>query len=829
MSERHEAALAALLADVGAIALRAGEALPGDAGTVSIARESAIGGGGPLAPEAAFAALFLARCFPGEAWTLAAGEAKSGGTMARVVYTARRAAHGASALSRSVADEAGASRERLAPVWARVRPGGGAARGDAMHLPLRPLSFRSGELDPAAGEGPTSATRARDEYAHGIWDALEAGITRIAKNRGEGAPVTDRVLHAAHALVERLCARVPAGTDVPVAACAHVAAAIAAALWAECVEGHESTRSATDDLGRADVPRFVWFAAQVCGGEALFEGLSEATGPEVLAARALWPSVVADAVASRLFAALELPPTSLLHIARGRFTALLPLRLHAQAEAAIAEAEVALADLDASALSIAWGAVPLALADFDGARLSAAQQALAHEVAQSENRPFGSLLARTHGHEALFAPRPAPVGESSAGSLARTAALGEMATRSVAIARVPFAAQARADKSLREAGARTLPSVGLGPLGVAYLGLSQVPVRPLAQNDDEVLLAQSPDVSRDLEASVLAGMRAPWLPPPRRGGGAPCATLATTAKGAKRWGVLVAEIADLQKLVRIGLPEGERTFVRALELERAAHRFTAGFAATLAVRDDAVHVFDAGDARIGAVGPWDHLPGLALALRDAWHRFSGGNPNVGMLAAIGTGDERAGVGDVIAGVLHGLSRARATARRHDGCSMGGAVLSWGDVALVAEFAHALVEVPVEGRKDALLHVGRIARTGALAEAIESRGRSGGSAMRRAGRAWRSLVAIEACASRAGETRALLQRVATTLATGHVEGVSLERNDRAGASEGAWAAAPAPIAHAADADTAGSQHEAIEKVWGVAAEWCRLLSDDGGQP
>jgi hypothetical protein len=762
LSRRHEIALGALLHDLGKILERAGGQVP-PAELAALRRE--------LAPQGDH---LHAATRPGEPH-LCEGRLPPGE----------------------------ASRRRLAPALARVRREGAVPPRDAAHLPLRPLSFRLADLDPAPGDGPSSASLAKSEYAHGLWDELEKGIAALPADPRTAVAV-------ARALLERVGARVPAGPaeaqiDLSFYEHSHLTAALAAALYVETLEGKdESDRALVALVEDAESPRLLFVAGEVSGEEAYRRGLSARIGPAALTGRSVFFSLLADAVAARILESLDLPETSALWLCGARFLLLLPLKSQGRLEGLASEIDLGLWEVGRGHLSLAWGAVPLALRDLAGPRLSQRWEELAAALETSRQRPLCDLLARAHGYEEVFAlpPQPQAVctwcgqaldrGQGPCDVCQGLEALGQASGRAGAFARVPLARQGRAEKALREVGVKPLESIALAPLGYAYVAVSEVPERAPDLGPGAALFATGLDGGGAVEP-VAHGRRLGLVPPPRRGGEAPCFTLAAVSRGQKRWGVLLADLDDFTPLLERGFPENERTLARALCLSRAASHFFAGFAASLAVRDDAVHVVRAQGDSLWAVGPWDRLPGLALAIRDALHRYSGGNPTIGLSAGIVPAEADTPVGNVLDAAARALSQAkaavRADGRRKDALVLLGTTLAWIDAAFVAEMAQTLADLEPDLQRRLLPKLGAVA-SAVLTRAPRSL-EEAGAALVRSRRTWRLARHLDEVARKAGPARGLVEQLGRALVEDEWEGRKHER----------------PL---------------VELV-GLAVRWCRILT------
>jgi CRISPR-associated protein Csm1 len=778
LSRRFEVALGALLHDIGKIAERAGLPAP----PAELRRNFAPDGANL---HAAYTAWALGRSPFGEVLSFAARHHGPASALDAVVAVANRFA--ASRAGAAHPDEgqlpAGeARRRRLAPILARVRREGAVPPREPSHLPLRQLSFRIADLDPAPGDGPASADLARDEYLHGLWDEVESGLAALPADARLALP-------GALALLERLGSRVPAApaeahADVSLYDHSRLAAALATALYIEVVEPRgEADRGLAKELDAQDAARFQLYAGELRGGDGLFAGLSPAVGPAALTGRSAWLCLLTDALAGSVLSALDLPATSLLYTAGTRFLLLLPHGAAGRLSAIASEIDLAMLEIGRGRLAYAWGAAPMALSDLGGARLSERWAVLEAEVESSRQRPFGDLLTRSHGHESLFGLGDLPRGRCAAcgddlvapdiqcGACVRYEALGRAAARARAFARTPFEAQARTERALRDAGLRPAGSVGFAPLGVAYLALSELPEGPHSLEPQVTLLATAP------EPAPGVGLRVGLAPPPRRGGEAPCATLASVARGARRWGVLMADLDDLAGILERGFPEGERSLARTLALSRAVHHFFAGYAASLSVRDDAVHVVRTGGDALWAVAPWDHLPGLALSLRDALHRFAGGNATLGLCAGIAVAPETVPVGEVLAEAAAKLRRGKAHTRlddrRKDAVYLLGASLAWADAALAAEMAQALADAAPALRARLLDRLRRVAASARRLPAPQTL-EEVGAAMARGRWTWRMVARLGELARAAGPERALVERFQRALCEDDWEGRRHER-------------------------------------------------------
>lgn len=777
MSRRHEVALAALLHDVGKVAERAGVEIP-PAELTALRREHCPEGSHL---HAAYTAWVLARHEGTRLLAFAARHHAPATPLEAVVAVAQR--HAASRPGQAHADgsdPALLAQRRLEPALARVRREGAVSPRQPTHLPLRPLSFRPGDLDPAAGDGP-SATLAREEYL-GLWDRLDAGLAALPPDAAAALP-------AALALVERLGARVPAGpaeqhADVALSDHCRLAAALATALYAEVVEERdEADRALVSQIEDRETERLLLYGGEIHGGDSLFAGLSPRIGPAALTGRSLWLALLAEAAAARVLVALDLPETSRIHAADTRFLLVLPARARERLAAVAAEIDLALLDLGRGRLHYAWGAVPLALADLSGSRLSRKWMELAAAVEESAHRPFGDLLSRARGYEALFQLPDLPKARclscggdlesaGDCGDCARFEALGRSVSRARGLARVRFDLQARAERALRDAGAKPLGSVGLAPLGCAYLALAEIPGAAVDLGEGAAVWSLAPDA----EVAGI-GARVGLAPPPRRGGEQPCGSLAGVARGARLWGVLTVDFDDLAATLERGFPESERTLARALGLSRAVHHFFAGYAASLAVRDDAVHVVRVGGDALVAVAPWDHLPGLALAVRDALHRYAGGSVAVGLSAGIALGAEDDRVGDLFAEADAALARAKAAVhpdgRRKDALCLFGIDLGWSDAALAAEMAQLLADASPRVREALHSTLGAVARGARRGRAPRTL-REVGAALSRGRWTWRMVARLTEVARSAGAEQALVLRVQRALAADDWEGLRHER-------------------------------------------------------
>lgn len=803
MSRRHEIALGALLHDVGKLLERAGGQVP-PAELAPLRRE--LGAEGDHL-HAAYTAWLLGRLEATRSLLFAAKHHRPSTPVEAVVGVADR--HAATRPGEPHLDEGRlppgeAGRRRLTPALSRVRREGAVPPREASHLPLRPLSFRLADLDPAPGDGPTSVNLAKDEYYHGLWDELEKGLAALPADPRASVPV-------ALALLERLGARVPAGPaevhlDLSLYEHSHLAAALATALYVETVEGRdEADRALVATVEEAEVPRLLLVSGEVSGEEAYRRGLSARTGPAALTGRAVFFSLLADAVAERILESLDLPETSLLWLCGAHFLLLLPRQSQGRLEALASEIDLGLLEIGRGRLHLAWGAAPLALRDLAGPRLSRRWEELAAALEVSRQRPLADLLARAHGYEEVFAVPPQPraacascgddldLPDGYCGSCTRFEALGRASARAGAFARVPFAGQARAEKALREAGVKPLGSVGLAPLGFAYVAVTEVPERAPDLGPSATLLATGLD-GGGTSAPIAHGRRLGLVPPPRRGGEAPCGTLATVSRGAKRWGVLMADLDDLTPLLERGFPESERTLARGLALSRAASHFFAGFAASLAVRDDAVHVVRAQGNSLWAVGPWDRLPGLALAIRDALHRFTGGNPTVGLSAGIAPAAADTPVGAALGASARALSQAKAAVRadgvRKDAVVLFGTTLAWGDAALAAEMAQTLADLEPDLQRRLLPRLWAASASAASPAAPRSLDEAG-AALNRGRWTWRLASHLCEIARGAGPAQGLVERLQRALTEDEWEGRKHER----------------PL---------------VELV-GLAVRWCRILT------
>jgi CRISPR-associated protein Csm1 len=805
VSDRFEVALGALLHDLGKIAERAGVAVPPE--EVAGLRKDASPDG--AYSHAVHSAHLLRRFWPERSLAFAARHHHPTGALdATVAVAARYAATGGRAETDETGLSAGESRRRrLEPALARVRLEGAVPPREVCHLPLRPLSFRPADLDPASGDGPTSVDLARDEYFHGLWDALEQGLGALPQDPRAAIP-------AALALLERLAGRVPATpaeaqVDVSLFDHSRLTAALATALYIEVVEGRdEADRALAKEMENAEAPRFLAYLAEVRGESSelpelpLFAGLGPQVGPGALTGRTVWLALLLDALAQRILSGLELPATSLLHLAGTRLLLLLPHSAAARLDSLASEIDLALVDLYGGKLQLCFGAVPLALADLHGARLSARLAELSAALEVSAERPFADLLARAHGYEAVFAPSELPRGrcpvcgddleapEGPCGACARFEALGRMAAKARGFARVSFEAQVRAERALREAGAKPVGNIAFEPLRQAYIAVGELPEAAVDLGVEGALLATGPEGGGAPHARCIG-----LAPPPRRGGDAPCGSLSTVARGAHRWGALFVDLDGIVALLERGFPESERSFARMLGLSRSVHHFFSGFAASLAVRDDAVHVVRVGGDELWAVAPWDHLPGLALAIRDALHRYTGGNVAIGLSAGIALGAKETPVGEVLERAGAALGRAtrfvHRDGRRKDALSLFGAEVAWGDAALAAEIAQTFADAAPAVRASLLPRLRTIAES-ARAQAPASLPEVG-AALRRGRWTWRMVARLGELARTAGDrsTASLPLRVRRALV------------------EDEWE---------------GRRHEQpLTDIFDLAVRWCRLLT------
>ena len=366
----------------------------------------------------------------------------------------------------------------------------------------------------------------------------------------------------------------------------------------------------------------------------------------------------------------------------------------------------------------------------------------------------------------------------------------------IAFARMPAGEEGRAERLLREGGAKMAGALVFAPLNTAFVFLSDPPVEPVELGAGACLVAVTP------EGRVpMARLEAGFAPPPRQGADAPCARLAEVAAGRPGFGLLVARVRGVYEGAAAGHEEGLRTLARSLELVRGTQAFAMGYGSSLAVQDDAVHVVHADADSLTAVAPWDHLPRLALALRDAFLRYSGGNAAAGLSVSVTFGRRGSSLGALFTEAHRALERAThagGAEGRGDALHLLGAELTWPEATIASELVQTLRALPSAPRQrieTLLLHLGR-----ASALSPGSRASRGGGVLRHARGVWRTLRALEFMSSEPavavpGAARPELQKLTAALRTGQWDGRHTELP--------------------------------MEFISSVAAQWCRRLHEDGG--
>lgn len=664
---------------------------------------------------------------------------------------------------------------RLEPPWAGVgrSRGGGQER---VHWPLVPHSFRLLDIDAAPGEGPVSPTVARDEYAQLLWPKLEAALTRLGHDQGSSELADDAVfarrcgalVDATTGLLESTLSRAPAWpgaslVDVSLSTWARVHAAVAVALYVE----HEAGATPSD-------APLALVSCELVGGGPLFATLDADASPMDIAGRAAWLALLAQALGDGLLDTLALPSVSRLVAAGTRFEVILPARLADAARAFLADSESRLVDLDVGGLSISHGLQPLSLATLTGAPWTHARRALQDARALSAVRPHADLLGRAHGHGALFTPQAPHADVARKAHHAQLAHLGSAIVRARAFARVPAGDEGHIERALRAARAKTCGHLAFAPLNGAYVFVEEAQPEPLDLGPQVSFVATMPD-ARVPMARLQTGF-APLSRGDGAGGGshngqsvgeqAPCARLAQGARGRPAFGALVARVPHVEERVAAGFEEGQCSLLRAVELARSAEQFAMGYAGSVAMGDDRAQVVRVDADSVTVMAAWDRLLPLALALRDTFRRYAGGNAEAGLSVGVAVAAPGEAIGAVLERAEAGAARA-VRVGHGDALHLYGMDLSWLDASFVAEWAASLDAMSPEARAricTLLLRLGRTTTLGARARTSR-----GGGVLRRGRGAWRTMLALEGVSRRAGAARGELQKLLVALRAGLWDG------------------------------------------------------------
>lgn len=221
-----------------------------------------------------------------------------------------------------------------------------------------------------------------------------------------------------------------------------------------------------------------------------------------------------------------------------------------------------------------------------------------------------------------------------------------------------------------------------------------------ADADATVFSLNDPDIDPDGEAAagfLLAGVnRATGS----RGETLTFSDLADRSHGVSRLGVLRMDVDSLGGIFATGLPQTEVTLSRLTNLSKTLAYFFGGQVSTIVQRADTAwkqraQIIYAGGDDVFIVGSWSVLPALARHIREAFSRFTCGNPAWGISGglAVVRAEQPVAAAARVAGELEAAAKTvRPSGRAKDALAFLGEPLPWGDLEVAAAVTAELLAI-----------------------------------------------------------------------------------------------------------------------------------------
>ncbi|HEY8517143.1 MAG TPA: type III-A CRISPR-associated protein Cas10/Csm1 [Candidatus Binatia bacterium] len=602
---------------------------------------------------------------------------------------------------------------RLVPLLAEV---GCDEEVSGWEVPLRRLSFDR-TIFPQEARSRSQAEAVR-EYA-----ALFAEFAAEA-SRVHGGDIR-RFLTSFLAVYERFAWCVPAATnctprDVSLFEHSRAASAIAAASAAQLLATGEVTVERVRD--RAD-PRYLLVVGDLFGIQRFLYTIVSKHAARALRGRSFFLQILSDAIASRLLAELDLPPTNALFVGGGKLWLLLPAAAEERVASLAEEIDLGLQKTYGGRLGFAIGLARIAGKDFVEKRMAAAFRDATADLHVRRHRRL-SRLGRER-YDEVFAPLGDPQNEDVCrvcGQLdADLADLPDESRRACRECRdledlgrlLPYARSAlrvrdpeRAERlasRLRSSERRPLVLTMPPVLGASYVVTEQdaATCSATAEPDDVVFALNETTFIPEGNAPVVmlfAGSVGHW----EKG---TFEDLAAQSTGVERLGVLRMDVDSMgEKLARgfvrrrdDGSEEDLTTISRLTNLSKSLAYFFGGYVAHLLAEPDrpwsgkAQLIYSGGDD-LFVVGAWSALPGFAREIRRELDAFVAHNPEWGVSGglAVVSANHPIASGAAMAGELEHLAKShrRSSGKSKDALALAGESIGWRDLdvvgAMVAE-------------------------------------------------------------------------------------------------------------------------------------------------
>lgn len=571
----------------------------------------------------------------------------------------------------------------LAPVLPRLRGVGTDAGSEtAARLHAQPA--------PCPGDSDMPGVFPEDfqQYAEGemnlLLKAFGARFQTLADNLDKSS--FDTVISQLLGILRAYGSCIPSNTqeeypDVSLADHLTGTAAIAACIYSF----HSENGSLTEEAVRTDdANRFLLVAGDLSGIQRyIFDIATQGAGGVArrLRARSFYVQLLADVAARSLLDSLNLPVTSELMAAGGRFYLLVPnlLSVREAIEAAASEFDRWLLENLGAAIGLnvathAFGDEGFRPTSEGRTGFGTVLRAVNARLARAKLQPMGRPLqqAGRWDPDALLLPAPGP-------GVNACPACGH----------VPVEAEEACPQCTRdrEMGAK-LPRTSWVALGSKAAGGFRI----LGKN---VQLLEKPPRSgeaafgiclNDADTTSASYIPATWRYvanhiPTKNGDTLTFEDIADRSRGRKLLGFLKADVDRLGELTVFGLrreaPDQDLdTVSRVVAVSRAVETFFSGWVQHLVLTEfkNCYVVFSGGDD-LFAVGPWDETLRLAERLRDDFERYTR-NPHMTLSAAVLTADPRHPIARAAPEVDHLLDAAKEAGRNR--FNVFGRVLTWDD-------------------------------------------------------------------------------------------------------------------------------------------------------
>jgi CRISPR-associated protein Csm1 len=716
---------------------------------------------------------------------------------------------------------------RLSPILQRVGRTVPAAEVPVARLPVA-------RLDPGAPGFFPFAETPDFESAQREYRTVAEGFERDAAALLTPSLDIDGAIETLLCLLERWTASVPASSlvaggqlnDVSLFDHLRTAAAIAAVIHGQLLADKVTAETFEPWLADVDKSRFALAIGDVTGIQSYLSALTSKGAARGMRGRSFSVQLLTDSLARAALRVAGMPSTNLIYQGGGHFWVLLPAQVLVRTVEWAERADFAVHRWSGARLGFAFGGALVAPHDLLSGAISDKWGQARLAMQERRLRRFSGLAACDYSDifgVAIPGGKPSPCdscGVDSKGSEPLGEHLCNECRKQQDIGRkLPHSRYLLRAEALRHIDG-TAPGVDPtcvrlefpAPVGGAYALLAAVPSKLPARCS--LLLMDVPGQEETLHVGPCTQW---WVarnrPTGATGDGKTYEDLARGSSGAPNLGVLRADVDDLGMIFGKGL-ERQATLSRLAALSRSLNLFFAGYVRhkveeNRVFSDSCQIIFSGGDDLL-VVGAWDRLPALAASIRTDLRRYCGGVAAVTLSAGI-VGDHPgrplSTIAKAAAEAEHHAKTRHAKGRRKNAVNLLGRTLSWDELAVAAAIARdlaTLVAPAADGLSDLFsgivpesagpLDVSHPVPRGVLHKLLalawhehETRleaehghpGRTGNAvtfdqiqtSARRDRWMWLAAYTLGRAAGRAGENRAAVEEIVSSLNTGKYRGLA----------------------------------------------------------